>query len=112
MAGAGQLRERITIRRQSNVKNPVTGGLTRSWTTIATVYAQVRAINMREDVIGSTLQGISTFEITTHYREDLRAADQVLWKDRELNIAGPPEDRFGNRQWTTMIANTIAPQGA
>jgi SPP1 family predicted phage head-tail adaptor len=112
MAGAGQLRELITIRRQSNVKNATTGGLTRTWTTVARVRAQVRAINGQEAMIGNTLQGISSFEVVIRFREDLRAADQIEWKGRELNIIAPPEDRFGNRQWTTMIASTLAPQGA
>jgi SPP1 family predicted phage head-tail adaptor len=112
MPGAGNLRDRVEIRRQTNVKNPSTGGLTRSWASVATVWAQVRAINGREAIIGSTLQGISTFEIIIRYRDDLKAADQILWDGRELNIVAPPEDRYGTRKWTQILASTLAPQGA
>jgi hypothetical protein len=62
-------------------------------------------------MIGNTLQGISSFEVVIRFREDLRAADQIEWKGRELNIIAPPEDRFGNRQWTTMIASTSSSAG-
>ena len=112
MAGAGLLRDRITIRRQVNTKNPQTGGLTRTWQTLDTVYAQVRAVNGRESLVEQTLQGISTFEVMIRYRDDLKPADQVLWNGRELNIVSPPEDRFGNRQWSQFLASTLAPQGA
>lgn len=110
--GAGELIERITIRRQVNVKNAATGGLTRTWETLATVWARVRTINGREAVIASTLQGTSTFEIMIRFRHDLKAADQVVWGGRELNIIAPPEDRYGDRKWTQIIASTLAPQGA
>jgi SPP1 family predicted phage head-tail adaptor len=112
MPGAGSLRERIIIRRQLNTKNPDTGGLERGWTTLATVWAEVKSLNGREQVIGNTLQGVSTFQITIRYRNDLKPDDQVLWGARELNIVAPPEDPIGDRKWTRMLVNTIAPQGA
>jgi SPP1 family predicted phage head-tail adaptor len=112
MIGAGDLRERITIRRQVNSKNPETGGLTRGWSTVATVWAEVRSISGREAVIANTLQGVSTFQLTIRYRDDIEASDQILWGSRELNIVAPAEDRFGRRQWLTILASTLAPQGA
>lgn len=112
MTDAGSLRDRIVIRRQQNVKNPQTGGLERSWQTLAEVWAEVKSLNGRESVIGNTLQGISTFQVTIRYRSDLKADDQILWRARELNIAAPPEDLIGDRKWTRIIASTLAPQGA
>lgn len=115
MIGAGRLREQIKIRRPVNTKNPATLGLTRGWQDVGTEWAQVRTINGREEVIANTLQGVSTFEITIRYRDDLRPDDQILWLtngNRELNIVAPPEDMLGNRQWTRLIASTATPQGA
>lgn len=109
--GAGDLRERITIRRQANVKNTATGGLTRSWSNVATVWAQVRSVNGREALIGSVLQGVSHFLITIRYRSDIKVSDQVLWRGRELNVH-VAEDRIGNREWLSIHASTEAPQGA
>lgn len=110
--GTASLRELITFRRQANAKNPETGGLERAWSTLASEWAEVKSLNGREQVIGNTLQGVSTFQITVRYRTDLEPNDQVLWNGRELNIVAPPEDPFGDHRWTRMIANTSAPQGA
>jgi SPP1 family predicted phage head-tail adaptor len=112
MTNTGSLRDRITVRRQVNTKNAATGGLTRSWETLATMWAEVKSINGREAVLGSVLQGISTFQITVRYRTDLKTSDQLLWNGRELNIVAPPEDREGRRRWTVIIASTESPQGA
>lgn len=114
---AGRLRERITIRRQANVKKVDTGGLKRTWAdvpTAANLSAEVRSINGREAVIGQVLQGISHFQITIRYRGDLKVSDQVMWLtggNRELNIHSA-EDRLGTRQWLTILASTAAAQGA
>lgn len=112
MIGAGDLRERITIRRQTNVKNPATGGLTRGWQTVATVWAKVRSVNGKEAVIAHVLNGVSVFEIIIRYRSDVEASDQVLWNGRELNLVAPPEDRAGRKQWLWLTANTAVAQGA
>jgi SPP1 family predicted phage head-tail adaptor len=79
---------------------------------IAGLSAEVISLDGREAVIGQVLQGISTFQITIRYRDDIKASDQVLWRGLELNIVAPPADRRGTKQWTTIHASTQAPQGA
>jgi SPP1 family predicted phage head-tail adaptor len=107
---AGDLRDRITIRRRSETKN-ARGGLDLAWGDVASLWAKVTSINGREEVIGGVLQGNSYFEIAVRYRTDLEVADQILWRERELNIHSA-EDRSGTRQWTIIMASTEAPQGA
>lgn len=111
----GELREWVTIRRQSNVKNPSTGGLTRTWADVAaSLPAKVRSINGREAVVGSVLQGVSQFEIVIRYRADVEPSDQIIWltsNNRELNIHAA-EDRVGDKRWLVINASTEAPQGA
>jgi head-tail adaptor len=112
---AGKLRERIKIQRKGQTKNPATGGLQEGWTTVAdNLSAHLASINGRESVINGVLTGISFFDITIRYRDDLKPSDQVIWLsagDRELNILSA-EDRLGTRQWTVIQASTQAPQGA
>jgi SPP1 family predicted phage head-tail adaptor len=110
MEAAGALRDRITIRRRVESRD-ATGGLDRTWTTLAEIWAQVISINGREEMIGNVLQGISTFQVTIRYRNDLKASDQILWNGRELNVLAA-EDREGRRRWTVIHASTLAPQGA
>jgi len=110
---AGKLRDKVRIRRQVNTKT-ATGGLARSWETVTEEWAEVRSINGREAIIGNTLQGVSTFQLTIRYRSDIKTSDQVVWLtsgDRELNIH-TAEDRDGRKKFTVIIASTLAPQGA
>jgi SPP1 family predicted phage head-tail adaptor len=108
---AGDLRDRISIRRESNVKT-ATGGLTRTWTDLVTALpAQVTSLNGRESVVGQVLQGISQFQIVVRYRTDVKVSDQIKWNGRELNVHSA-EDRDGRRVWTYIQASTEAPQGA
>jgi SPP1 family predicted phage head-tail adaptor len=111
MAGAGDLREWVEIRRQSNIKNQTTGGLSRSWSMFTKVRAEVKSMDGREAVIGSVLLGVSHFQIRIRYRDDVRQSDQALWRGRELNIHSA-EDRLGTRVWLWIHASTEAPQGA
>jgi len=112
---AGRLRHRITLRRQSNIKKPDTGGLKRGWADLATnLSAEVISLNGREAVITNVLQGVSHFQVTIRYRSDIKVSDQIVWLtggNRELNVHSA-EDRLGTRQWLTIIASTLAPQGA
>lgn len=111
MFDAGRMRERITIQRQENVKNS-RGGLTRTWVPlIAGLSAEMINLSGREALIGQALQGIGTFQIKIRFREDIKAADQILWRGPELNIHSA-EDRLGTRQWLVIHASTEAPQGA
>jgi SPP1 family predicted phage head-tail adaptor len=107
---AGDLRDRITIRRRTETKNS-RGGLDIGWADLASVWANVRSLNGREALIGGVLTGVSYFEITVRYRTDLEPSQQILWGDRELNIISA-EDKSGTRQWTAIQASTEAPEGA
>ncbi len=111
----GRLRERITVRRLSDVSDGK-GGYARAWTTVAaSLPAEVLGQSGREAVIANTLQGTATYKITVRHRTDLRANDQIIWLtggDLELNILAPPVDPWGSRQETQIFADTSAPQEA
>lgn len=111
---AGRLRERISIRRMTNVATGK-GGYVREWkplTGMTAVPAEVLSQSGREAVIANTLQGIATYKITIRWREGIEAADQILWRGLELNILAPPADPTGRRQLLQIFADTSAPQKA
>ena len=114
---AGRLRDRITIRRRSDVKN-ARGGLTPTWSTVAVVWAEVVSQSGREAMVASALQGIASYKITIRHRADIRAADQVLYSPFgaaaaiELNIKSVAPDPFLPREATVIFADTETPQGA
>lgn len=108
---AGDLRDRITVRRLQDVADG-SGGFDRSWADVITnLSANVISQNGRESVISYVLQGISYFEVTVRYRTDIQVSDQIKWRGHELNVHAA-EDRLGTRTWTVINASTLAPQGA
>ena len=113
--GAGELRERIRIRRKTGTgKDPETGAPTGTWSTVAEAYARIRSTNGREALIGQVLLGVSYFEIVVRYRDDILPSDQIIWltsNGRELNVHNA-EDRSGRKVWLWIEASTEAPQGA
>jgi SPP1 family predicted phage head-tail adaptor len=115
---AGRLRDRITIRRATDVPDG-RGGFERSFTTVANrIAAEVVSQNGREAVVASALQGISSFKITIRLRGDVRPSDQILYRpykapaDLELNIRSAAPDPFHPREATVIFADTEAPEGA
>ena len=112
MLAAGRLRQRVTIRRLTDVPDG-RGGYDRGWTTLATnLPAEVISQNGREAVIASALQGISSYKITLRRRTDLKPADQVLYSGQELNVRSIADDPFNPFQAIVLFADTETPQGA
>jgi SPP1 family predicted phage head-tail adaptor len=115
---SSRLRERITIRRPSRVREK--GGYTKTWTTVAEVAAEVVSQNGREAVIAGALQGVTSYRITIRRRTDVKDGDQILYRPKgaaevqELNITAPPtDDPFNPRDATVIYATTeTATQGA
>lgn len=108
---AGKLRERVTIRRRVETKNDG-GGLDLAWSTLADeVPAEIVSMDGREALVGNVLQGVTHYQVTTRFREDVLPSDQILWRGREYNIRSAA-DALGTRQWMRMLVTNEAPQGA
>ncbi|HWT12295.1 MAG TPA: phage head closure protein [Allosphingosinicella sp.] len=118
---AGRLRDRVTLRRQTNIETGK-GGYTQAWTTVVgmeRIHAEVIGQSGRESVIASTLQGVATYQINIRFRSGEtapQAKDQIIWHapggDVELNVIAPPVDRYGTRVELQIFADTSTPQGA
>lgn len=109
---AGRLRDFISIRRPTDISDGK-GAYRRGWQNIADrLPAEVIGQSGREAVIATTLQGTATYRITIRYREGLKANDQIIWRDQELNILAPPSDPDGRREQLQILADTSSPQKA
>jgi SPP1 family predicted phage head-tail adaptor len=106
---ASRLRHRITIRRSAEVKN-ARGGLEDSWTDVATVWAEVKGLDGRESVMERVLQGVSVYQVTIRWRDDLRTSDQLagaVFGGRDVNITSLV-DPDGKRVELAIIGETAA----
>ena len=105
----GRLRERITIRRLTTTRVPG-GGMTSTWSDLATIWAEVIGINGRESVIAEAFQGTSFYRITIRWRADISDADQLRYRSIDLNIRSV-SDPDGMREQLLILADTGSVQG-
>lgn len=79
--GSGELRDRVTIRRRSSVRDDM-GGIVDAWTVIATaIPAKISATRGGESVQAMRLSGTAPFDITVRLNattSTISAADMVV----------------------------------
>ncbi len=69
----GQMRDRITIQSKS------TGAGAVSWSTVATVFAYVRALSAGEGLQTEAVRSTVQYEVAIRYRADVTATMRVSW---------------------------------
>ncbi|NBW15375.1 MAG: head-tail adaptor protein [Caulobacteraceae bacterium] len=92
---AGDLWARITIEQPSSAQNEV-GESTLTWTTYATVWADVQPLGGREAQRYAETVGLSTHRVTLRYLSGLTSSMRVSYDGRTLEI-GQVNER--ERKW-------------
>lgn len=107
MIGAGDLRERITIKSRSSTTD--TGpGKTVAWTTtVATVWACIKPATTRELLIGQAMTSEVTHTVTIRYRTDVTPAHRITWGSKTLQIHSVA-DPDGRHTWTQLVCGETA----
>lgn len=86
----GMLRHRVRVQRNAQtVRNDYGEIIPESWTTVATVWADVRPIAAKETTEGDRVEGRITHKVLTHYRTDITPAMRMVMiadGNRVLNI--------------------------
>lgn len=83
----GRMRDRVSIQSETRTSDG-RGGYTKTWTTLATVWAQISPLRAAEQVEAGALQGVTVFRATIRYRDDVTTPMRVLWGSRVFNIRG------------------------
>lgn len=85
MVTIGKLTERITL--QSETRSADTGGgASVSWSTVATVFAQVTPLSGGERWAAGQQLGTQTYRFTIRARADLSTAQRLQWRGLSYNI--------------------------
>lgn len=101
MSGRGDLRERIEIQSLDSVGDGA-GGYVRSWSTRATVWAQVLPSRPgAEAAIADAVQGVQGYRIKVAFRRDVTMEDRIVWRGAILNVIGAA-DEAGRRKYTII----------
>lgn len=87
MAAAGKLRERVTIEQVATARDAV-GGNVESWTSLATVYARVEPMGVRESYQRHVMNAQASWKVTIRHRADVTAKMRVRWGDRAFEVKG------------------------
>lgn len=80
-----RLRNRVALEQPADVADGA-GGYTRSYTTIATVWAEILPMNGQEKLDAQKLQSSLMHRITIRYRTDVNATWRVRYGTRLFNI--------------------------
>ncbi len=96
------LHERITIRYCDKDRDNDGNIVDAEIHTRATVWAKVIPIAARIGEGSQETENMVTYRITIRYREDIEPTDEILWRDRRMEIISPPYDVESRRIWTMM----------
>lgn len=94
----GRMRERVTIKSQTESRSP-SGEVTLNWdTTVATVWASVDGLSSRDILQAQQADVIATHRIFIRYRSDVTYEYRLSWRGKTLEVAS-----IADRENRTMI---------
>lgn len=100
---AGRLRHRVTLQRAVTTADGH-GDQVRTYSDLATVWADVEAIGGREFIAGAHVQADVTSRITLRARPGLTLtpADRITWGTRTFDIRHVIDLQGRSREWQVM----------
>jgi SPP1 family predicted phage head-tail adaptor len=87
MTAIGALRQRLVLQQESRVAD-TGGGASLSWTSVATLWAEVTPLSGKENIQGEKVSGVLTHKIRVRYHASITVspATRFLWGARVFNI--------------------------
>ena len=92
----GRLRHQLTIESYT-ASIAANGETSKTWTTTATVFGEVRPVSAREVLRGDKAQQEISHVATIRHRSGVLAKMRVKWLGRTLEILGVIPDRTDSR---------------
>lgn len=88
MARRPMLRETVRIERRAAVDDGYGNVISGGWSSTASpIYAEIKPMRGREEVLAGKLSGTMPFEITLRWRSDLaEGVDRLTTADRVVNV--------------------------
>lgn len=95
---AGNLRHRVTIQRSTDALDATTQEITQTWTTLATVWAEVLDMSGSERFRAAQVQPGATVTVRIRYRDDVTSKMRIRHGSRYLNIESVIDMEGRNRE--------------
>lgn len=99
---AGKLRHRVVIQEPVNNQNTETGSIESSWQDVATIWADVYPLSVREFISAQSEQGEITTRITIRFRRNISNKNRILYEGKIFNIEGVLPDPVSGREYLTL----------
>ncbi|MBK0003169.1 phage head closure protein [Erwinia sp. S38] len=99
---AGKLRHRVRLQQKVSQQDPVTGAVEPSWLDVATLWAEVSPLSVREFIAAQAGQGEVTTRIKIRYRPGITRHHRILYREQIFNIEGVLPDPKSGREYLTL----------
>lgn len=107
MPPIGKLRHRVSLQSAVDAADSF-GQPIRTWSTYATVWAQVVPTSGDESPLANQLHGSTTHKVTIRHRTGVDVGHRILFGTRVLNISAPPRDPEERGIWLEIDAEENA----
>lgn len=112
MMPAGRFRHRVTLQRQQQTQNPVTGAIDVIWETVATgIPAAIEPLSVKEFISAQSKQSKITTRIVIRWRSGVDATMRIVHGDTIYNIEGPLPDKNSGLEYITVPCSQGVNQG-
>lgn len=108
---AGKLRHRVKIQSPTQTQDQTTGEITVSWADVATVWAAVEALSVKEYLQSQANQSEVSARITIRHRDGLTADMRIVHRGKNYNPAGFLEDKASGLEYITIPCSEGVSEG-
>lgn len=101
----GALNRRVIIQSPAGTRDSY-GERTTTWTNVATVWAAIEPLSVRETFAAAQMQAATTHRVTIRYSALLAAIDaswRVSYDSRVFVLTGPPRNLGEANQWLELL---------
>ena len=100
---AGRLRHRVTIEAPATAQDPTTGAMTTSWQTLATVFAAIEPLSVRDLIAAQAVKSELAARIVIRHRTDITPACRIKHGAKLYQIIGLVPDADSGREYLTIM---------
>ena len=103
----GDMRHRVQLQDFATSRDDY-GGEIRTWTTYATVWAEVKYISGKEIEHADQISGIATHRIVIRYDSRVTVKDRIVFKSRNFEIAAPPQNPSELNEFLILMCKEVS----
>lgn len=101
-----RLRHKMSL--QDEIKTPDgAGGFTRSWKTVADIWAEITPLSGRETFFASRLQSAVSHKIAIRYRKGISAGQRLVYDNRLFNIRSISNEQANNEVIELLVEEGV-----